>query len=292
MESALSPRGHLEDALSHAEAAATARTWRLRHPVRSLRPVVRRWAGPSECVCEIFTGQRMRVVLPEIVGTQLYRHRYIEGALTRVLIDHLRPGMVFVDVGAHYGYFSLVASVLVGPAGAVFALEPGRHAFDLLARNVRDVPVIHPDAVAACSHTGTGELHDFGVGNSALNTLLGMARVPPEDRRRLRSQAYPVRCSALDDYIAASGGVPDFVKIDAEGSELAILTGMRTVLTEAAPMLAIEAGDYDGMTAPPTMTSIEFLESLGYRCLEYADGLQPHRRRLRYGYDNLYFVKE
>ena len=51
--------------------------------------------GPAEVDCPVFTGRQMRVVLPEIVGAEIYRRTYIEPTLTRVLLDHLRPGMVF-----------------------------------------------------------------------------------------------------------------------------------------------------------------------------------------------------
>ncbi len=84
---------------------------------------------------------------------------------------------------------------------------------------------------------------------------------------------------------------PDVVKLDAEGSELSILQGMRRLLSDSGPMITIETGDYVGMPGPSTAACIEYLESFGYRCLEYADGLRPHHRQSAYGYGNLYFVK-
>lgn len=49
---------------------------------------------------------------------------------------HLKPGMTFVDVGANVGYYTLMASALVGDAGCVLAFEPSPYAFARLAEAV------------------------------------------------------------------------------------------------------------------------------------------------------------
>lgn len=248
--------------------------------------------GWQVVTCRIFTGQRMRVVVPEIVGDELCRHGRIEPDLTQVLLDTLRPGMVFVDIGAHYGYHSLVASGAVGPSGTVIALEPGRAVLPLLRENTAGVANITVEAVAACARTGPVLLRDFGVGNSALSTIHAAARVPPAERERLQATTYEVDGVALDDHLLARGIRPDFVKIDAEGAELDILRGMRRILTEVGPTVAMEVGDYEGMTSPATAASLDCLEGFGYRALEWRAGaLHPHRRCTRYGYGNLFFVK-
>ena len=55
---------------------------------------------------------------------------------TSLLLSMLRPGDVFVDVGANIGYFSVLAASVVGDDGAVFAFEPDPDNFRLLRRNV------------------------------------------------------------------------------------------------------------------------------------------------------------
>jgi FkbM family methyltransferase len=274
----------LQRALDRAERASTG-------PVRRLRPRLHRLLGPAEVTCRTFTGHRLRVVLPEIVGTELYQRGYIEPALTRVLLDRLRPGMTFVDVGAQYGYHSLVAGLLVRPGGTVVAVEPARASFRLLQANLEALPGVRLEHIALSHRRGTAELRDFGTGHSALNTLLPSARVPPEEARRLRSTTYGVPCRTLDELADELGITPDLVKLDAEGAELDILRGMTRVLREAAPLLAVETGDYAGMASPATAACIDVLEAEGYRGLEWDGGLRPHRRRDRYGYGNLFFMK-
>jgi FkbM family methyltransferase len=262
-----------------------------RRQLRRLRVAAARVAS-AEVTCTIFTGQRIRVVLPEIVGAQIYREGVIEPAISQVMLDYLRPGMACFDVGAQYGYHSLVAALLVEPEGTVVAFEPGHHAFGLLARNLAAVQGAIAENVAVGAWSGTVDFRDFGVRHSAVNTTLSTPRIPARERASLRAHEYPVRMTTIDEYVAATGLVPDFVKLDAEGSEYAIVGGMQAVLHDASPMLSLETGDYDGMESPGTVATIRRLEHAGYRCFEYRGSLRPHQIRDRYGYDNLFFSKD
>jgi FkbM family methyltransferase len=239
----------------------------------------------------LFDGQSLRVVLPEVVASDLFRRGWIEPDVTTMLADHLRPGMTFVDVGAHYGYFTLLASRLVRPGGEVVAFEPSRHTGQLLRDNVGGLRNVTVEGCAVHERQGRLSLTDFGPFDSALNTVLSDARVPSSDRTGLRPSAYSVPTVSLDEYLTERGLAPDVVKLDAEGAELAILRGMRRTLRTARPIVVMETGDYDGMVAPSTSSSIDLLEASGYSCFEYHDGaFVPHERRSRYGYGNLFFL--
>jgi FkbM family methyltransferase len=63
------------------------------------------------------------------------RKTMYEPARSDFLFNVLRPGDTVIDVGAHIGYFSLLASVLVGPSGNVFAFEPERRNYLQLQAN-------------------------------------------------------------------------------------------------------------------------------------------------------------
>jgi FkbM family methyltransferase len=255
-----------------------------------LRLLLARLVSPMEVTCQLFDGQRLRVVLPEIVGVDLYRHGLIEPPVTAMLLERLRPGMVFIDVGAHYGYFTLIANRLVQPTGRVVAFEPSTTAARLLRANVGHLPGVVVEQAAVQAKGGTAELKDFGPRHSALNTVLGAARVPARERRRLRARVYQVPAVSLDEYTAMHEIRPDIIKLDAEGAELSILTGMHELLRSAFPVLVLETGDYDGMASPATSASIDLLDGAGYRCFEYDGGFRPHRRRGAYGYGNLFFL--
>ena len=246
---------------------------------------------PTEVTATMLDGQRIRVLVPEIVGVDLCRYGQIEPDVTAMLREHLRPGMCFIDVGAHYGYFTLLASRLLAPGGTVVSFEPSRSTARLLRCNAGGAPGVIVEEYAVLDSTGTVELHDFGPSSSALNTVLGSARVPEPERRDLRPHVYHVPAVSLDDYTAQRALRPHSVKLDAEGAELAILSGMRRLLREDRPIIILETGDYAGMAAPPTIASLDLLEAADYDAFECGAGrLRGHRRLTTYGYGNLCFV--
>jgi FkbM family methyltransferase len=200
--------------------------------------------------------------------------------------------MVFVDVGAQYGYVTVVARRLVQPTGVVVAFEPGRRTAQLLRANVAGLPGVVVEEAAVGAEPGTIELTDFGPCHSALNTVLGAARFPSAARRHLQPRTYDVPVVSLDDYSANHGLRPDIVKLDAEGAELSILAGMRNLVGAVRPIVVLETGDYDGMASPATAASIDVLEDAGYACFDDGAGLRPHRRRARYDYGNLFFLPQ
>jgi len=266
----------------------------VRHPMRealwaaySALP----WLRPREVAARLFTRERLSILLPELSALELYRHGCIEPDLTAVVLRNLKRGMTFVDVGAHYGYYTNLARWLVGAEGVVLAFEPGRQAFSLLSRNTSHRSDVRLENMAAGATNGTATLRDFGPRHSALNTLKGQARVPPRERDRLIVRSYEVPCERLDDYLARHRLRPDFVKIDAEGSELDVLRGMEQTLKETDCLVSIEVGDYDD---GPSMSRecIAFMTRLAFSCFESRQGdLIPHRVRASYDYGNLCFRK-
>src|SRR5688572_8568167 len=66
---------------------------------------------------------RMTLDLSNAIHRQIFMGCFAR-EMTRWARTFLPPGGTFLDVGAHAGYFSLLASTLVGPAGHVYALEP------------------------------------------------------------------------------------------------------------------------------------------------------------------------
>jgi hypothetical protein len=63
-------------------------------------------------------------------------HPLYEPEITRILLGILKPGYVFVDVGAHVGRYTLLAAKKVGADGLVIALEPIPETFQTLRENI------------------------------------------------------------------------------------------------------------------------------------------------------------
>ena len=153
----------------------------------------------------------------------------------------LKPGMVFVDVGANDGYFTLFAARRVGPAGRVIAAEPSSreraHLQRNLGRNGLDNVTVVPAAIGAVS--GLADLHLAHGVHAGHNTLGSFAH---DDVVRASLERVPIE--PLDSVIARLGlARVDFVKIDVEGAEAKVVAGASSVLNAMRPLLLLEVND-------------------------------------------------
>jgi len=182
------------------------------------------------------SGQRMRVGLGSTVGRSIWwRHTY-EIEIDQLLRRVLRPGDVFIDVGANVGYFSPVAAQLVGPLGEVHSFEPDPRAHALLARSVVKNRLnnvwCHRVAVwgepTRLTLSGPGDLAFRYVAEAGVN----------------RSEV-PVIAVQMDAYLGAVhiGRPIRLVKIDVEGAEVEVIRGMSEVLRTDRPLIVVEAED-------------------------------------------------
>ena len=135
----------------------------------------------------------------------------------------IAPGMVVFCLGAHVGYYVLLAARRAGPRGRVYAFEPSPDTFGFLVRNVdangyRNVIAV-PRAVS--NVTGPGKLYLNPRGNTGDHqTYPG-----PEARRSVDIEA--VR---LDDWIGSREIAADVVLMDLQGAEMLALEGMEALL--------------------------------------------------------------
>jgi len=152
-----------------------------------------------------------------------------EPATTAVVMAVLTDGDTFVDVGANWGYFTLLAATLCGERGRVFAFEPHPRNYDLLTKNIRANGLTNVGAVqkAVSNHTGTAKLL---LARSSANHSLCI--LPPEWRLAGDSaaEAMAVDTVALDDFFARSSVEPRLIKIDIEGAEPLALAGMQRLI--------------------------------------------------------------
>jgi FkbM family methyltransferase len=234
-----------------------------------------------------FWGAGMRVRIPEAVSNQLVCCGLFEPSMTAFLLRVLGRGDTFVDVGAHYGYFSLLAARLVGAEGQVHAFEPTPSTFAVLAHNLRSLPNALANPTAVWSEQSELTVTDLGTRLAAYNSVfsprLDGGAAGGRQARRVR-----VAAVSLDDYCAAGRVRPRFVKIDAESAEHRILQGMDRLLAEDRPFVSLEVGDFDIPGVPASSTVLRAMIARQYAPFEYADGaIRPHAVRTSYGYDNI-----
>lgn len=136
----------------------------------------------------------------------------------------LAPGMAVVDVGAHIGYFSLLAAKQVEPLGRVFAFEPAPGNYDLLVRNIRlnGYRNIIPVQKAVSNREGKSPL--FLHPGAVAHTLFANTFGKPDS-------TIEVETITLDRFFAVEGWpTVHLVKLDIEGAEPAALEGMAELL--------------------------------------------------------------
>jgi FkbM family methyltransferase len=253
-----------------------------------LEQYARRLGKSVQITTKTFWDGRMVVVFPEQVSVAIARYGVFEEGLTRMVMDCLKPGMTFFDVGAHFGYFSLLAEWLVGPTGQVHSFEPTPSTFGVLTANLGGKPHVRLNNLALFCEESSLSLSDYGITYAAHNTL-GAGKLDSETKAKLKPTPVTVRATSMDRYVAETGAKPDFIKIDAEGAELDILKGMERVLAEARPAVSLEVGDPDG-AGTGSRELLEYLAAKGYTPYEFRDGqIVPHRMHERYEYDNVLF---
>lgn len=171
-------------------------------------------------------GGRFRCDLHDFVASRIYYFGVWEPNLTRLLTRRLAPGDVFVDVGANMGYFSVLASRLVGASGRVVAFEasPAIHrllAEDLALNGARNVRALN---VAVSDRPGTLALYAGPADNRGATSL--------HAERGGRYEA-DVRAAPLLELLEPEerAGLR-LLKIDVEGAELPILLDLLDHLAE------------------------------------------------------------
>lgn len=184
-------------------------------------------------------GIRITCDLRDSVQSSIFYRGVHEEPVTRLLLEQLRPGDTFCDLGANVGYFTLLASRAVGDSGQVHAFEPS----SLLCARLRG-------DIARNSFAVNVTLHEVAVsdreGSAALvlpSEALSpwgeqyLADVPPADAS---SEVVPV--VVVDDFLPDLRF--DVAKIDVEGSDLRALRGMRKAIARSRPrLLLVEEAD-------------------------------------------------
>jgi FkbM family methyltransferase len=171
-------------------------------------------------------------------------------------------GQTFVDVGAHWGYFSLLAARIVGPRGRVVAIEADPRIFDILERSValNGFGTLSPVHVAASDKEGELVLQGFSESdeNWGISSVAGKAE----------GRAFSVRAQPLDQILDRLGvGSVDLLKMDIEGAEGLALQGARSGLTSGRYRRILLELHPDQLRSLGSSAEevLRFLRSFGYR---------------------------
>ncbi len=148
------------------------------------------------------------------LGLFLRTNKTFEPIQTKKFINSIKNGNVVFDIGANVGYYTVIASKLVGNKGKVYAFEPDKRNFNLLKRNLflnncQNVEIINK-AIGAKNKTAFLKLDSGNFGESTLSEKGNV----------------PVEIVTLDSFCRSKNiKIVDLIKIDVEGGEKDVLSG-------------------------------------------------------------------
>ncbi|WEH28533.1 FkbM family methyltransferase [Streptomyces sp. AM 3-1-1] len=185
---------------------------------------------PRRCQCRTRVGTRFNVDTRDLIQRYIYMFGMWEPNLTKWLSSRLKPGNVFVDVGANIGYFSALGARLVGAGGAVVSVEASPTFAELLRANLRlnradNVRVVE-QAVSDREETLTLVL--------ASSANMGANSIVPYDgpiEARHEVPASPLASLLTEDEVRRAR----VIKIDVEGAEGKAVRGLAPLLGKLRP---------------------------------------------------------
>jgi FkbM family methyltransferase len=196
--------------------------------------------------------------------------------LLALLAGAVTAGDVFVDVGANTGLFAIPLAKVVGSAGRVLAFEPAGDAAQQLRMQARAEGLLSRITIhemALGSGDGSGVLRaDPGHPEDSTKRSLFISNGPGVADVPVRSFDGLVASRAID----LSNGI-HAVKVDVEGAEMHVLSGMRGSLERHRPrMVVVETIESHLRRADSTVSDVRaFMRDLGYAAIDDRGGAKP-----------------
>jgi FkbM family methyltransferase len=179
----------------------------------------------------------------------------------------LRPGDIALDIGANYGIYTATLAAAVESQGRVLAFEPSASTADALRQTVAangQAGWVTVHQLALSDQPGQGVL--LLNGHSELNALaMDASSLDPAQSTET------VAISSLDQLLH-DGAIPtpvNFIKMDAEGQEAAILRGAAQFLAQQQPLIQFEVKAGSALN----LDLIEQFRGLGCLILRLVPGL-------------------
>jgi FkbM family methyltransferase len=212
-------------------------------------------------------GGSMLVETRDLVGKVVAVSGEWEPHVTNAFRVLLHPEDICVDVGAHVGYYTLLASRLVGPAGHVYAFEPAPACLSALRGNLRrnDVTNVTVFDVAAAEADGSAVLLLAPGPTPVTSSLSTRLLASPHGGEAADFAPVPVQTAAVDSLLPPEAFERvRLVKIDVEGYEVEALSGLERVFAADAPLAVIVELSPDWSTADPAAFVDDLCRTRGF----------------------------
>lgn len=190
----------------------------------------------------LFFGANMLIDLP--AGSDLFllgaKTHPSELRLAHFLIKQLKPGMHFVDVGAHFGYFTLLASHLIGPSGLVLSLEASPTVFSILQKNTNQKDQIIAIPKAAGARNGEITFFEYPLQFSEYNTTEASIYEGEAWHQDVQATQHQIEVCTLASILNKHQCTPNLIKIDVEGAEVKVFQGLQLENIDNKPIIIFE----------------------------------------------------
>ena len=190
----------------------------------------------------------------------------------------VKPGNVVLDIGANIGYFSLLFAKWTGGTGAVHAFEPFPNTIRRFRRNLELNPLLK----------SVVRLHETAISNTVGSLSMAVPDPGNSGSNYMSAEGtQAIKVTTLDTFVEqARISRVDLIKIDVEGSEVALLEGARETITRFRPILMIEVNPSTLQRFSKTSADvIQLLRMHHYRtsCASRIGTLKPLSRLPVYG---------
>ncbi len=259
----------------------------LRKPFRTLPYYILAAAShlkPYKITFATLWGDKMIGYLPE--ANTFYYYGYCEANLAAFLLRYLKEGSTFIDVGAHIGFYSMLASNLTGNIGKVCAFEPTPWTYELLKENIKDKHNVYTFNIAASDQDGETSFSDYGPGYGAYNSASKEGTILNFEPKKIVAKTI-----RLDEFFKQRSITPDFIKLDAEGLEYKIIAGLKETLKTSRPLITLEMAGDDKWSENRKISS-DLLLKANYESYNMSDSGFIERCDIKssYTYTNILFL--
>lgn len=222
----------------------------------------------------LYNGMPMRVYWNDDVGAEIYYCHVFEQETVHLLLKLIKPGMVFLDIGAHIGQYTAIASRAIGDRGQVHSFEPDPDTYSMLCENVslNGLRNVRLNRVALSDTAGDRVLHLGGTTN------IGSASLAPLAGADSAGRVSRVDCDTLDGYLDRHHiECVDIIKIDVEGAEVNLLRAASGMFSRNRPAIVIEFNDKALRQFGASESELAaMLRDLSYRLFFLEDPLRPY----------------
>ncbi|MDQ7038666.1 MAG: FkbM family methyltransferase [Aquificota bacterium] len=203
-------------------------------------------------------GIRLVFKTEDCLGRHVYKYGVYEREITKLVLSlPFEDGDVFVDVGAHIGWYSLMVDRVIPRWVTVYSFEPEPFNYDLLVRNIKlnKAKNIHPFRVALGNGEGTANIYLYKDINRGRHSLLPLYNYGVAE----------VEMTTLDKFIEARGVERvKLIKIDVEGFEYMVLKGAEETLKRTDFLILEVTPEYMIKGGVDYIEFIEFLSDLDF----------------------------